>query len=458
MATIKNSINVSGGVIPFMVIVVYKSTAPTAEVDRIVYENGVNPNPFQFVFTDLVNGTYYVVVHESVDGISLGNIRHDYWIDAATNTILFERYFFRVGEEGAPSAGESVFTDLSLNGVTITGVFKEGFRYLRDNVEWQPYSGGPGWELLAGQSFSIDEVWSYEVSRTIATSAPSPNDAFAEVVAVSGDITLDSSHLNKTILVNSALNKVTVTLQNAASVPDGKGYIIRHDRGNAINVVIKAFNTNIIRFRGTDKNSVVEGIGEVVKLIKYTDDGQPKWCVQDEHGHWERVGEYVGWHSQVRDNHIPLLGGEYDPVTYVRLAEFVDSLEPTLVKTYAEFNSTTTINGEVVYHKRGFFAKDAGTGKIRVPDLAGKYMRYLKNVGGADASRIDNIPGGYQHWAVGEHDHNLPRDGGGLEDLQSVVNSANSDEAISGLSKTGKHNTGGENIVKNIGLIPLLCI
>jgi hypothetical protein len=457
MASIKNTISIAGGVINYLVIVIYKTTAPLAEVARVVYTSGVDTNPFSFEFTDLVNGTYIVKVHESTDGITLGNIRHDYWIDASTGQILQERIFFTVGGGGtAPANGTSIFSDPLYNGKNITGVFQEGFRYLKDLIEWQEYAGG-GFELLSGIVFNDGQTWSFEISYNVIETAPAPDDAFADIVILTTNTTLNSSHYNKTILVNSSANKQTTTLPNIAGVPDGKGFIIRHDGNNVINVVVTG---GTYRFRGSDVSTIYLGKGEMIKVVKKTISAVAKWYVNDMNGQWDRIG-LIEPGMMALDNTIVCDTTEYDGTVYARAWDYITNKLPAAQKvTYATYDTTQVINGETVYSKRGFFAVDNVNTKFKCPDLRNQSFRFVKNIGGADSSRVDNVPGGYQHWLVGNHTHGggiLPHIGpGGYIEGYGGNNAPGSDNYDPGT--TGGTINGQENTTRNTGMLPLLLI
>lgn len=137
MATIKNELSISGPASPFFVIAIYKTTAPSIEVARVLYTSGVSTNPFKFVFTDLPNGTYIVKVHDSADGSALGTLRHDYWIDAVTGFATQDAKYFVVnsGVGSAPADGTTQFNDATLLGKGVNWVFQEGFRFLKKGVE-----------------------------------------------------------------------------------------------------------------------------------------------------------------------------------------------------------------------------------------------------------------------------------------------------------------------------------
>lgn len=458
MASIKNTISISGGIVSYLIVTIYRTTAPAAELARVVYTSGVSSNPFQYEFTGLSNGTYIVKIHESTDGVTLGTLRHDFWIDAATGTTLFERVFFTVGSGvgAAPANGDTSYVDATLAGKTITGVFQRGFGFHEDAVEWAELPGG-GFELIGGAAFSDGEVWCFEIVYVSAEVAPIGDDTFSVIEILSADTTLNSTHYNKTLLCNTPNATQTVTLPSLASVPDGKGFLIAHDGGSAVNVTVTG---GTYRFRGSDATSIILAKGEKLKLIKKTVSGVPKWYVTDEEGQFHRVGEKIGV-DVVGDNMLVCDGSEYDGLVYKRMWDFITNRVPASQKvTYAGFDTSVTINGESVFTKRGFYAVDLINSKFKVPDLRNQSRRFVKNIGGADASRVDNLAGGYQHWAIGPHTHAggvaAHVGAGGYIDGWGGNNAPGSDNYDP--ATTGSINAGGENTVRNIGEIPVVLI
>jgi hypothetical protein len=140
----------------------------------------------------------------------------------------------------------------------------------------------------------------------------------------------------------------------------------------------------------------------------------------------------------------------YDGNEYKRLYEYITSLPAGQQLTL------TAWAGSAI--KQKFYGVNTVSKMFRVPDMRGMTVRYLKNIGSTDADRPDNLPGGFQGWTVGPHQHDLPADAAGSSDLQSVVVTSNADEGFNGGHLTALNNPGGENRVDNVGLIPVILI
>lgn len=464
MARIKQTISAAPGITVPIIVVLYKTTAPNAEYARLVIPTPHNA-PYTYEFASVDPAVYNVVHYSSSDGSTLQTLLKSFSVDAVTNQLLSETLYYLVDGAGAndPVSGTDYIIDPYLNGKTVSAIFKEGFRFLRPTEEWAQVSGGRI-NLLNGLSNNNGEVWTVFVQYSQVLVAAPTIDAFSSVVTIpDATKTLDSSHFNKTVLGSTTANKQVFTLPTVGSTADQRGFVIFHDGGNAVNLVVKASGTEVIRHRGVDKNQVVLGIGECIKIIKLGS----IWRVMDDRGQWDRVGEVLPWNKNTKFNAIPLTGTEYDLNVYVRLKEFVDSLDSSQIVTYSEFDTPTAINGETVYHKRGFFARDLVNNKVKVPDFQNMHIRFLKNIGGIDTSRVDNVALGYQHHQIGPHKHtgikgettghgssSSPQSG----NVRLLVNTSSGSVATIANSETGIHNDGGETVERNIGMIPMLLI
>lgn len=461
MAEVSFTISAVPGLTNDLIAVIYKTTDPGAEIDRVLLDDD-HSSPVNVQFSDLDPGVYIVKIHESPDGTTLANLRHDFWVDANTNTILFERRFYRVngGGDNDPTSGTTAITDPYFDGKTISGVFQEGYRYLKPEEEWEQDTGGVLQflnDINSGSQITNnpDQIWMVEIQFPTTPPAGSNNAPFTDIVLESGNVTLDSSYDNKTILGTSAGNKQTLTSRAISSIPEGRGFLIIHDSSSAVNLIFKAQSGEVIRFRQADVNQVVLGKGEWIKAIRKGS----KLYVIEYQGQWDRVGD-IEPARQASANRLLCDGTtEYDLNVYVRLNDYINSLPVAQVVSYATFATTATINGEAgVETKIGFFAKDTVTNKVKLPKLFNQAIMFLKNDGGADSKRVDNIPGGYRHHEVGPHDHDQPADANGSSNTQSLVDTANSDEGFNTPHKTAIHNPGGETVPRNIGFLPYLLI
>jgi hypothetical protein len=452
------SISACPGITNKLISILYSTLAPTAEIARIV-DSSSHASPVNQEFDNLNTGTYLVRIFQSTDGTTLGTLQHDFWIDTSSAQSALELVFFQVDGGGAndPVGGASSYINTYLNGKTVVSVFQEGFRFLRVGIEYSLHTGG-GIDLI-GNVFGSGSVWSVAVTYPVQTASPTIDDTFGDVVAVTGNLTITSAHYNKSLFCNSSSNTQLLSAPVLSGVPDGKGFLVVHDGGNQINVKFKANGSEAIRFRGADVNYILLAKGEWIKIIKKG----TKWYVIEKDGQWDRIGERIG-RDLVVSNSLALDGSQYDGTVYLRLADYVNSLPNTQVVDYTTFDTTATINGESVFTKRGFFATSGSM--IKVPDMRNLSVRFVKNIGGTDTTRIDNLAGGYQGWQIGEHFHTanetdasvlfVKRKSGGPGGGFGLNNAGGGFELAE--RNSGKVNVGLENNVRNIAQIPLLLI
>ena len=422
MAEIKFTISPAPGVLYPFIAVIYKSTAPTAEVDRIVL-NDDHSTPQNLQFSNLVDGNYLVVIYNNPtsDELTLGTIRHDFWQDAVTGALLEEPIFITGGgaEPNDPAIGQSDYVNVALDGKTIKEIFQEGFRPLWDAIEWEPLAGG-GIRLLTNSIgdplyFQQDVVYRILVQSTVLSSAPTANDAFSTIVTESDDFNVGDAHWNNTVLVSGGLSKTIASLPFLAGIADGKGVIIQHDGGTPIYIHLKAKSGEIIRFRSEDKNIIYLAKGEFIKLLKFG----TKWYVKEFCGKWDLIGSRNKTDGTQPINTLPEVGGWYLKTDYARLyLDYVSQLD--IAEIVAGTDDVTPATGDKAKW-------NVGSTKFWVPDRGGYFDRNADPDGNID-------PGGVR--ISGDIENDLVKAAAGLSmDADMIVKTgahSSSSTAISG--------------------------
>lgn len=466
MAKVSFNISAAPSITNDLIAVLYKTTDEGAEIGRIV-DGSDHSSPQNFQFSDLEPGNYIVKIHESPDGITLGNLRHDFWVDAVTDQLLLERKFYRVGGSDTydPAEGTTGIIDPFFAGKNLTGLFQQGNRYLnKDKSEWTVNVDGDiefGLDYIGGQQITnyVDTVWVVEITYA-QTATGGGSQQYGDVLIITINTTLDSTHWNKDLYGRGSANKLTITVPALASIPENKGFSLVHDGGNAVNVLLQMQVGEIVRFRGEDRNDIRLAKGDVIECLKKTVSGTAYLFAKAVYGNWERAGEIVGLREAAGNAYY--LGDpttEYDLTVHLRLAEYINGLPPNQVVTYAQFDTPQTINGESVFAKRGLFAVDTVNNKCRIPDLLNKGIRYLKNSGGPDSTRVDNIPGGYQHWMVGQfsEDISVPK-GNSYLGNPNALRFGNGAANAQNITWSLTFNSGEETTGRNIGMLPYLLV
>lgn len=435
-----------------------KVSDPLVEITREEY-----PSPLAASFNVLLppSGSidpvnYYVDFYESSDGSTLDSLLATFVVNAKSNLIVEETRFYKGGGAGTadPPAFGDTLTDPYLDGKTIARVFKEGpGRPLVPEAytykEWELVTGG-GIKLLNGAIFGQDEVIAIVISYLGQQTNVSAGNLYNGVVTKTATTTLTSTDRNKRIRCVGASSRMVITLESLAAVPDGTFYHFTHNDGNQLQTKIIPAGGNTITYFTQTFTELTISPGEYLRVEKVGS----IWEAVLVHSGILQVGERFSGTWKDHPNCKPEDGTLYDGDDYPRIWWWINNKLPS---THV-ITDDTVINGGYTHPsgKHGLFVKHSTQKKFRVPNTQGWSERGMASFTtyNADSSRTYDYPGGTQPEMIGPHDHNLPRDGGGSSDIQSLVVTANSDEGLSGLSKTGLGD-GTENRVKNIGVVYL---
>lgn len=399
---------------------------------------------------------YYVDFYESANGVSFDLLLSQFVYDLKNQIIISERRFYVVGGPGAndPAPDQTIIADAYLDGKTISGVFKEGFRYLRPSTEtipeWQVHSGG-GVELLNDLILSGGEIVSIEISYLAnQTQVTGGSGMYSGVELIDTDTTLSITHRNKRLRCESAAsNKLVVTMEAIAAVADGTFYHFTSNGGSQNQTRILPDGSETIKYNGENYPEISIGKGEFVRIVKTGS----FWEAELTHNFVLQVGER---HKPTWKDHPsskPEDGTLYDGDEWPRIWWWIKNKLPSTHYV----TDDNVINGGYAHpaDKVGLFVIHSSLKKFRLPNTQNLSERALKNFTsfGSDTERVYDYPGGLQNEMIGPHVHSLPADASGSADIQSLVNSGNADEGISASHLSGYNIGGTENRVKNIGVI-----
>jgi hypothetical protein len=457
MAQIKltlGQVNITG----YLVVVARKTTTPLVVEAQ---ESYAPPHPATRNIVVPASGSidpvvYYIDIYESSDGVALDLLLSQFVYDLKNQLIISERRFYVVGGPGAndPAPDQEFLIDPYLDGKTISGVFKEGFRYLRPDteniVEWEPVTGG-GIELKNNLSFGGGEVYVVEISYLADQTQVSSGGMYSGVELIDTDITLSSSYRNKRLRCHAAAsNKLVVTLESVALVPDGTFYHFTSNAGMQNQTRLLPAGSETVLYNGENYPELSFGKGEFVRIVKVGS----VWEAEMAHDNILRVGERFAGTWKDHPSTFPENGALFDGDEWPRIWWWVSNKLPS---THKITDDTVIDSGYAApTDRRGQFVVHSTLKKFRVPNWQGTAERGLADFStyGGDASRNYDYPGGFQDEMVGPHTHPLPRDASGSQDIQSLVITSNADEGITSASLTGV-NTGTENRVRNFGVIYL---
>lgn len=401
---------------------------------------------------------YYVDFYESANGVTLDLLLSQFQYDLKNNIILSERRFYVADGPGPndPPANQDTLTDAYLDGKTISGVFKEGFRYLRPETEpipeWEVVAGG-GVRLLNGSVFSGGEVFSVEISYQVPqASASSGGGLYSGVMLIDTNTVLSITHRNKRLRAEAAAGTtLAITMEALGSVPDGTFYHFTSNAGTQYQTRVFSSGLETIRYNNENYPELWVGKGEFLRIVKTG----TFWEAELSHENNLQVGQrFAGvWkdHPSCKPEDATLYNGDEWPRLWWWLKNKLPSTHYVV--------DDAVIGGGYVHpaNRRGQYVLHSTLKFFRVPNTQNLSERGLKNFNtyNADAERPYDYPGGFQDEMVGPHVHPLPRDGDGVQDIQSLVNTSNSDEGITNNSLTG-NNSGTENRVKNAGYIYMI--
>lgn len=273
MASVPFTISPAPGITNDLIAVIYNTLAPAAEVDRILKAAPHN-NPYNFNFVNLVPGIYIVKIHETPDGVTLGTLRHDFWVDATLQKLLAYNILEIVVDRGQgapfydPSNGDIDYINPDIDGLTYE-VFKPGYGILSWNADITPRTGG-GFTFTNGTSFASAEIYTLMISNLVTQPISQTGVGFPDdVVTIPGDTVFSSAHYNKILEVDTGVEVINISIDLAA-IPDATQFSINTQKHNntLINVCLNLASGQTCLVNGRFEGSVYVGKGEDVTFFK----------------------------------------------------------------------------------------------------------------------------------------------------------------------------------------------
>lgn len=419
---------------------------------------------------------YYVDFYESSNGTSFDLLLSQFVYDLKNQIVIAERRFYLVNgpQSYDPPANQDTITDAYLDGKTITGFFKTGYGYLRPNtesiVEWITVSGG-GIQLQNNLIFSDGEVYCVEISYLVDQVQGGGGGLYSGVELIDIDTTLNSSYRNKRLRCHAAAsNKLIVTLESVATVPDGTFYYFTSNGGLQNQAKILPSGTETILFNGENYTEMSFGKGEFVRIAKVGS----IWEAEQVHPFVLQVGEHASATWKDHPSCKPEDGTLYDGDEWPRPWWWIKNKLPS---THYIIDDNV-VNGGYIHPagKEGLFVIHSSLKKFRLPNTQNLTERGLKSfsIYNADGQRIYDYPGGIQSESIGPGDvkttvwtgssigkNSLTVDSIGIVATQGDGGTITTDSA-SGVNRTTARTStwpiispAGENRSKNFGIIYL---
>lgn len=344
------------------------------------------PATMNLLFSGLNDVVHYVDFRESPDGSAQGTLLSTFVYDVKNETIIAERRYYTTDGVGAydPVQDDTSITDPYLVGKTVYGVFKEGFRYLVPGTEWT--QTGDTIDILAGGPLQSLEVVTIEINYTVGASASGGASTPTDIIEVTANLTLDSSHYDKMMEANGSATILTITFPDLLTIPDGKKFWFNAHKDAQRYIAIVFPSGGYCQVDGSARTTVWVAKGEELSIIKK---GSYMRIISWS-GDRNRVGQIVYGGTKEPINGIPLLGGWVPIADVPRLFNwYVNELD------FTELGSGTDDIEPSADNRTKWII---GATKLWFPDHGGLFHRAKDHDGNNDDVRLPNA---YQADAVG---------------------------------------------------------
>lgn len=379
-------------------LVARESDAPLAEV----YRSAVLTPPHtqrNITIAPVRPVMHRVELWTTVDGVNLDQLRGRCDIDASMdNKVSFTPIQFIVGAgRGAPqydpAADQPVWSnpDIELK-QTESGynflVFKSGYGSVDIAAHLNLLPDGHGFEWIDGSYFSADEEYTVMINELITTPGSGISEgglSFPEGVVVIGDnTTIDNTHYNKLLVIDSVNTIVQLDVADIALIPDGTKFAINmHGGGQKACTLQLSFGAAGLINQQT-RNTIYIGKSEAPNFIK---NGNYFFLINGGEGMCN-VGQRITCDGTPPANSLPESGGWYLKSDYPRLFYWYINTLPV-----GELGTGTE---DVTPNAANITKWIIGANKFWVPDTRGLY---IKNV---ESGRLANSN---QAGQVGTHVH-----------------------------------------------------
>lgn len=390
------------GLTGYLIIRYAEAATPTA------YLGQTAPRAFPVDYTyDILN--LRRVVHrfeywQSNDGISLNQLIKPWDIDVAKQELpVIENYYYSVDGPAPtdPASGQLQLRDARLKDKPYI-VLEKGTGHLIPGIDYIDRSdAGGGFDRTAGYEFQnpawylviVQDKIVVDNSETVTTGSAGITDL---IIASEDNHTLDSTWYNKLILARYATGGTGILQVPAlASIPDGT-HLLFSTHGNTSRYLKIQFNGSetLLQFHGKDRNWIYLGRNESLELLIK---GGAAYVLDDRTG-YALVGQRI--YGDVIDINTVLADGAIYPMSYAgRLIDWVmDNFTSGQLLDFTTWGSLIFSDGVEVYPYRRFYAWDAASQQLHVPDSRDVYKRAMAVTSTLEAGY--RMPGSYVHDAA----------------------------------------------------------
>lgn len=420
-----------------------------------------------FVIPNVDPENYYIRYYDALTNVALGTLQLELLVNGATGKTISERRFYTVGGAGPydPIVGATGITDPFLIGKTVSGVFKESFRYLELATEYTFDDTTGDVDTTTGSTFADGEKFIVEVTYSVGQSAGNtPIGLYTGTITVTTSTrTLLTGELNNRVRLVPAGATQAIQLPPLSSFSAENGYYFDHTGSGIVARQAKILTSGADRIR-------FNGFGSASDLFAEF------WVSQSEHlllkkydaATWEvfldykgsNVGERLAAGYNAHPNTVPEDGRLMNGDEYPRLFWWVTNVLPLTHRHYpaGQFVTDPLFNWDdfEVKTRVGQFMVDPTLGSkwFRMPNTQKLSERGLLSFANvlADPSRLYNYAGGVQEEMVGPHKHKQKLKGNGTAHSYNFPAITDNESNDKGFGWT-EVNDGTEQRVKNIGVI-----
>jgi len=434
-----------------------KVSSPSTEV--FVQYIDVPVTNYILIIPGLDPDDYFIRFRDAPTNVALGTLVSEAFVNAQTGEFLYERRFYLIGalSGGATLDGtRTILTDPYLINKNISGIFKEGFRYLEPTTEWTFNDAigaitEIGAEMSDGEKFIVEIK--YNAGGSVSTSASSLFIATITVTAASYSISaLDKG---KRFCLDCTGTKQEVTLPPLSSLAAGDMVYLEHKRDG-----VQAQSR--IKTNGTDK-VFYNGFSGTTLLSELWASRGGSLYLRKEGSYWEIINDYDGARVGERMaatylnhlNYLPEDGRLLDGDEYPAIYWFIRNVLPNT----HYITDDTVVSGGYVHpgNKLGQFVIHSTLKQFRLPNTQRLYERALKDFDsyGSDTTRPIDYPGGWQDGQVKTHTHRIKIGGSNTADPVVALRKSNLSDGYNSSAALIEASGGDENLTENFGVIYL---
>lgn len=453
---------------PFRVIM-YEATAPGTAVATIDV-----PLPHtasqQVAFTNLNAVTHWVRVYELTGGTTLGPLLRESLVMPQELSISQKASLtLHVGTD--MPANQDTYDGSAAHPDMVGLVAKVDYEVEQRSIGSQTPAeyddiGQPGFGFVLknGALFNQGDTWFIHfLSKLITGPSQAPTASgggyLSDIVTVTADTQLSSTHLNKLVDIQSATNKITITLDFIANVPDISMVGFVTNRGAQINAVIKAKTGEAIYYNGSVNDVVMSRLENLLLMKKGTG-----WYVMPGSKLSDDAGSTLFGFAQT-PNTIIADGSILQRDVYVKLWRAANSLTSGSGIVALSLWLTAAPPGSTLSPYKSNFNYGDGVATFGIPDLRGLTPRGLDLGAGIDADRVtaglQSKPGSRQADAIRSNvivplygKGVLTFDGNDLSLTSDASNAPGGNAPLKNILNSGF--TGSDTRGSNVGLMWLL--